>query len=158
MGVNTEHYSYGELFNEVNCKTGGIDVQAGTYGNAKDLSKFLATLEIKTKVFYENRDEALDLIREILLTSDFTDDKRLKEIIAECRSRMQASMTGSGHTVAALRALSYFSPTAACAQQLSGMVQCRLLEDLDSSFEEKKEFLKKTEGTDPLYFPSGKPF
>ena len=90
---------------------------------AKDLSKFLATLEIKTKVFYENRDEALDLIREILLTSDFTDDKRLKEIIAECRSRMQASMTGSGHTVAALRALSYFSPTAACAQQLSGMVQ-----------------------------------
>lgn len=143
MGVNTEHYSYGELFNEVNCKTGGIDVQAGTYGNAKDLSKFLATLEIKTKVFYENRDEALDLIREILLTSDFTDDKRLKEIIAECRSRMQASMTGSGHTVAALRALSYFSPTAACAQQLSGMVQCRLLEDLDSSFEEKKEFLKK---------------
>ena len=143
MGVNTEHYSYGELFNEVNCKTGGIDVQAGTYGNAKDLSKFLATLEIKTKVFYENRDEALDLIREILLTSDFTDDKRLKEIIAECRSRMQASMTGSGHTVAALRALSYFSPAAACAQQLSGMVQCRLLEDLDSSFEEKKESLKK---------------
>ena len=143
MGVNTEHYSYGELFNEVNCKTGGIDVQVGTYGNAEDLSKFLATLEIKTKVFYENRDEALDLIREILLTSDFTDDKRLKEIIAECRSRMQASMTGSGHTVAALRALSYFSPTADCAQQLSGMVQCRLLEDLDSNFEEKKETLKK---------------
>ena len=42
-------------------------------------------------------------------TSDITDVKRLTELIAQVKSRLQVSLSSSGHTVAAMRALSYQS-------------------------------------------------
>jgi len=139
--VDTEHFGYGELFNEVNIHTGGIRVTANTYTDADDLKKYKATLEIRSKTLYEKRDKALALMKEILLTSKFEDTRRLYEIIAEAKSRMQATMAGAGHSVALIRALSYFSPTAAVSEQISGIPQYRLLEDLEKNFEERKEEL-----------------
>ncbi len=141
MMVNTENYSYGELFNEVNIHTGGIRFGVNTYVNAEQMDEYRVMLEVKTKALYENRDKAFELIREIILTSDFTNEKRLHEIIAEAKSRMQATMTSAGHSVAAIRALSYFSPTAAVSEQINGICQYRLLEQLGSDFENQKETL-----------------
>lgn len=136
--VDTEHFSYSELFNEVNIHTGGIKTVVNTYTNANDLKKYKVTLEIRSKALYEKRDKAMELMKEILLTSKFDDTKRLYDILAETKSRMQAVMTGAGHSVASIRALSYFSPTAAVSEQISGIPQYRLLEELLKDFEKKK--------------------
>ncbi|MDE6203165.1 MAG: insulinase family protein, partial [Lachnospiraceae bacterium] len=141
MMVDTEHFSYGELFNEVNIHTGGIKVIVATYTNAENMKDYKVTLEIRAKALYEKRDRAMELMKEILLTSRFEDTKRLYEIIAETKSRMQAAMTGAGHSVALIRTLSYFSPTAAVSEQISGIPQYRLLEDLEKNFDQKKEDL-----------------
>ena len=141
MMVSTEHYSYGELFNEVNIHTGGIRFAVNTYVNANRMDEYRATLEVKAKTLYENRDKAFELIEEILLTSNYEDTRRLKEIISESKSRMQAAMTSAGHSLAAVRAMSYFSPTAAVSEQLSGIPQYRLLEELERDFDSKKEEL-----------------
>ena len=141
--VDTENHSYGDLFNEVNIHTGGIRFLVNSYINVNQLDECRATLEVRAKSLYENRDKALELIREIILSSNFDDEKRLHEILSEARSRMQASMVSAGHQVAAIRALSYFSPSAALSAQISGIPQYRLLEELDDHFEEKKEELKK---------------
>ena len=141
MMVDTKNYSYGELFNEVNIHTGGIRFVINTYTNAENLDQYSMKLEMKAKALYENRDKAFELMKEILLTSDFSDAKRLHEIIAEAKSRMQASMTSAGHSLAAIRAMSGFSPTAAASEQLNGIPQYRLLEEIDSDFENKKDEL-----------------
>lgn len=142
MMVNTENFSYRELFNEVNIHTGGIRFAVNTYLNVKNLEECRSTLEIKAKTLYENRDKAIALIKEIILSSDFEDGKRLYEIIAEAKSRMQATMTSAGHSVAAIRALSYFSQTAAISEQISGIPQYRLLETLEENFENQKNDLQ----------------
>lgn len=139
--VDTEHFGYGELFNEINIHTGGIRVVANTYTNAGNLKEYKMTLEIRARALCEKRDKALELMKEILLTSRFEDSKRLFEVIAETRSRMQSTMTSAGHSVAAIRTLSYFSPTAAVSEQISGIPQYRLLEDLEKNFDQKKEEL-----------------
>ena len=139
--VDTNNYSYVELFNEVNIHTGGIRFVINTYTNAENLDQYSMKLEMKAKALYENRDKAFELMKEILLTSDFSDAKRLHEIIAEAKSRMQASMTSAGHSLAAIRAMSGFSPTAAASEQLNGIPQYRLLEEIDSDFENKKDEL-----------------
>ncbi|MDE7446061.1 MAG: insulinase family protein [Lachnospiraceae bacterium] len=139
MMVDTEHFSYNELFNEVNIHTGGIKTVVNTYTNANDMKKYKATLEIRSKSLYEKRDKALELMKEIILTSRFDDTKRLYEIIAETKSRMQAVMSGAGHSLAAIRTLSYFSPTAAVSEQVSGIPQYRLLEELEKDFENQKD-------------------
>ena len=136
--VDTENYSYGSLYHETNIKTGGIGIVVNTYIDALHMPDYKVTLEIKAKAFYENLAEVFRLVEEIALRSNFADERRLYDVIAEVESRMQASMVSSGHSLAAVRALSYVSPTAAIAGQISGIPQYRLLEKLESGFEEEK--------------------
>ena len=141
--LNTEHYSYGDLFNETNIVTGGMSAVNNFYGRVEDPDKYHVTLELKSKVLYENIPTAIQLMGEIILTSDFTDEKRLKEILAEGKSRMQAQMISAGHSVAAGRALSYGNAAGRVNEILSGLDFYRLICDLDAHFEEKKEELKE---------------
>ncbi|MCH5250379.1 MAG: insulinase family protein [Lachnospiraceae bacterium] len=139
--VDTRNYTYGELFNEINILTGGIAPVVNTYTDAGDMSKYTATMEIKAKVLYENIDQAFRLVREIVMHSRFDDTKRLHELIAELKSQKQAYMMSAGHSVAAVRALSYLSKTAAVADQVSGIPFYRMLEELDKDFDNRKDEL-----------------
>lgn len=51
------------------------------------------------------------MMHEIIYETKFEDEKRLREIIARIKSRMESNMTGSGHTVAMLSAMAQFSPS-----------------------------------------------
>ncbi len=139
--LNTENYQYGDLFNEMNLITGGMAAVNNSYISVKDSNDCKVTLELKTKVFYENLDKAIQMMSEIILTSDFTDAKRLYEIIAEGKSRMQAQMMSGGHSVAAGRALAYGSVSGALSEELSGVPFYRLTARLEQNFEQEKEAL-----------------
>lgn len=139
--VDTKSYSYGELYNETNIHTGGIYTAVSTYVNAKDLSEYKLTFEIKTKAMYEELSHAFALLSEIMTTSKLTDEKRILEIVAEMKSRMQANMTSAGHSLAAIRAMSYVSETAAVSELVSGIPCLRLLEQIEADFEGKKKEL-----------------
>ena len=69
--LNTEHYSYGDLFNEINLVTGGMSPVQNTYENIYDSDEYTVTLELKTKALHENLEKALALMEEILLRSDY---------------------------------------------------------------------------------------
>ena len=136
--LNTEHFTYGDLFNEMNLVTGGMAAVNNAYSRVEDPDRYTLTLEVKTKVLYENLDKAVELIGEILMTSDFTDAKRLKEILAEGKSRMQAQMISSGHIVAAGRAMSYGSVSGTVSEIISGVPFYRLTAGLEQDFEAQK--------------------
>lgn len=136
--MSTQHYHYSDFFNEINLYTGGIATAVNTYVNSKNLDEYRVMFEIKSKVLYKNLDKAFALMQEMILETVLDDEKRLHEIISEARSRVQASFMSSGHTVAALRAMSYFSGPAAVSEQFSGLSIYRLLEEIDDHFEEKK--------------------
>lgn len=139
--LNTANYQYGDLFNEMNLVTGGMSVVDNNYANVHDVDKYRLTIEVKTKVLYENVEKAVALIKEILMTSDFTDAKRLQEIIAEGRSRTQSQMMSAGHSVAVGRVASYGSVSGAIGELISGVPFFRLLCELDEHFESKKDEL-----------------
>ena len=61
----------------MNLVTGGMAAVNNVYGRLQDTDEFTLTLELKTKVFYDRIADAIDLMREIVMTSDFTDTKRL---------------------------------------------------------------------------------
>lgn len=136
--VSTENYSYSELYSEINLQTGGIAPAVNTYTDAENLSKYTATLDLKIKVLYENLPQAFALAEEILTRSDYTDGKRLYELVAEARSCKQADMMSAGHTLAAGRALSYLSKPAMILEHINGIPFYQLLEDLEKNFEERR--------------------
>ena len=139
--MNTEKYSYLEFTNETNIYTGGILADTNTYSKYGKKDDFQATFEIRTKVLYGNMKKALELLEEMIFHTDFSDGKRLKEIIQETKSRLQMKMNGSGHTIALARAMSYFSELAQFSDGVEGISYYRFLCDLEEHFEEKKDGL-----------------
>lgn len=139
--VDTQKYSYGELYNEINIHTGGISSTVNTYTNAKKMDEYKLTFEVKTKAMYGELADTFALLQEIITSSRLDDQDRIYEIIAELKSRMQGNMTAAGHSLAAIRALSYFSETAAIMELVSGMPCYRLLEKLESDYDMYKDEL-----------------
>ena len=135
--MDTKKHSYGDLFNEINLVSGGISPVTNIYTQADDYDKATVTFELKCKVLYEDMKAAVDLMLEMLTETVYADKKRLCEIISEGKSRLQSQMNGAVHTVAAMRAMSYFSRNAAINECMNGITQYRLYEDLDRNFEEK---------------------
>ena len=98
--INTKNYEYSELFNEINVHTGGIGTSLELYTDVTKVKEkeFRATFEIKGKALYPKMDVLFSMMREILMESDLGDEKRLKEILAMLKSRLQMSFLSSGHT------------------------------------------------------------
>lgn len=136
--VNTENYSYSDLYNEINLQTGGVAPAVNTYTDARELERYTATFDLKIKVLYENLPKAFALAEEIMTKSDYTDEKRLYELVAEARSCKQASMMSAGHSLAAGRAMAYFSKPAMVLEHINGIPFYRLLENLEKDFEGRK--------------------
>ena len=137
--MNTTKHSYGELFNEINLVSGGISPVTNIYTHADDFDKATVTFEIKCKMLYEDMQAAVELMEEMLFDTIYADKKRLYEIIAEGKSRLQSQMTGSAHTVSAIRAMSYFSRVAAINEVMNGITLYRFYDELERNFEEKYE-------------------
>ncbi len=140
--VNTEHYTYQELNNEINGNTGGISPGISVFPVPPQGKTIRAFAGIRASVLYDKLPYALDMAREILLTSDFSDDKRLYEILARLKSRLSMHLNSSGHTAAAVRSLAGFSQVSAFNDAISGIAFYRLVEELEKNFEERKEELR----------------
>lgn len=135
--VNTEKYSYTDLANATNIYTGGISTGTASHPDIKDRDNFVFKFEVKLKVLEKNLDKALELMEQMLLTSDFTDTKRLGELVAQIKARLQANLSSSGHLVAAMRSMSSFSRYALYQDELKGVAFyrsiCRIEKELSES-------------------------
>ena len=141
--IDTTHYKYGELFNEINVHTGGIGTSLELYTDVTRVreKEFKATFEMKGKALYEKLPIAFEMMSEILTESKLDDTKRLKEILAMLKSRLLMKFQSSGHTTAALRAMSYASPSAKLKDMTSGIEFYDKVAYIEEHFEEEKEKL-----------------
>lgn len=135
--VDTEERSYNELANEIDLKTGGIGIGLSSVGVKPEMGEYKVFFTIRTKVLYENLQDALALMEEILFDSHVTDKKRMKEILGEMVSQMKMSITDSGHTAMANRALSYFAKGAYLKEILEGITFYEFANDLYKQFDLK---------------------
>ena len=139
--VDTEHYSYGELSDEINAQTGGIASGVEIFDRVDSIDEYKAAFSVTGKAMYSNIDVLFRMIREILNTSKLSDTKRLYEIIARVKSRAQANLVSAGHCTAVLRGASYSSPMAAFQDAMSGVAYYQFIENLEKEFDSRKEEL-----------------
>lgn len=134
--VSTEKYSYTDLANATNIYTGGISTGTASHPDIKDRNNFVFKFEVKLKVLEKNIDKALELMEQMLLTSDFTDTKRLGELVAQIKARLQANLSSSGHLVAAMRSMSSFSRYALYQDELKGIAFYRSICHIEKELSE----------------------
>lgn len=134
--VSTEKYSYTDLANATNIYTGGISTGTASHPDIKDRNNFVFKFEVKLKVLEKNLDKALELMEQMLLSSDFTDTKRLGELVAQIKARLQANLSSFGHLVAAMRSMSSFSRYALYQDELKGIAFYRSICHIEKELSE----------------------
>ncbi|MBO4375184.1 MAG: insulinase family protein [Lachnospiraceae bacterium] len=135
--VDTKGHTYQELIHLTNIKTGGLTIDAAYYGCLDSPGDFDEELEVRVKVKENRIEEAFELIKEILFSSDFSDKKRIREIVEMGISAMQSSMQSSGHAVAYTRALSYISDIMYYNEKVHGLEVYAFLDDLEKNYDKK---------------------
>lgn len=141
--VDTADHDYAGLANAINIYTGGITSGINVYPNVKEPGVLDVRYEVRIKVLHSQLAEGMKLVSEILTTSCLEDTKRLGEIIAQVKSRLQVSLSSNGNSVAALRALSYQSRYAFYQDAVSGIAYYRLICALDEQIRTEPEAVEE---------------
>ena len=144
--IDTEHYAYSELSDEINIHTGGIKGDILAFSEKGSTIEYIPAFSVDVKVLYDNMDNAFDLLKEIISFTILNDEKRLLEIIKEIKSRLQMYLTSSGHSAAVSRATSYFSEVGRYNEVTTGISYFRFIQGLESDFDNVKiDLIEKLE-------------
>lgn len=139
--MDTAKHGYREFDTETNFYTGGIASDVGIYCHMGDSDRYQLKFEVRTKVLRSQIQEALRLMAEMMFETDFSDEKHLREVVAESRSRLKVRLMSSGHQASAGRALASASRSAWLNDCSVGMGYYDYLVRLDEHFEEEKDRL-----------------
>ena len=120
--------------------TGGIGTSLELYNDVTHIreKEFKATFEIKAKALYSQMPVAFSMMGEILTASKLNDTARIREILAMLKSRLLMKFQSSGHTTAALRALSYASPSAKLKDMTNGIEFYQTVAEIEELLKRKK--------------------
>lgn len=141
--VDTEHYGYNELANEINIHTGDIGFMTALTSK-KEPHDYVLQFVVSAKMLDDKLDKAMELIDEILFTSAIDDKKRLMEIVAETKANLKNGLISGGHLTAATRALSYVSPIGVIKELTEGIDYYNFICDCNDNFEERYDGLAAT--------------
>ncbi len=137
--VDTDSHDYDHLNTALDLVTGGYTFGVSTYPVVAEAGAFKLTFEVRSKYLEGKLPEMMALTREILFTSHLEDAVRIREILEEEKSEMQATMFSAGHHVAMHRAYAALSQEARADEEVSGLEFYRFLSGLLSAYEERKE-------------------
>ena len=139
---DTEKYTYPELANRIGMESGGLSVRSGCSDIRGKRGEFMLTFETAMKVFTAKTAFPFEILGEIMLRTDFSSDKRLKELLDENKYGMQSELVGAGHVAAMRRAGSRHSRTMHVKELTDGIDFYHFLEDAAANFEERKEQIR----------------
>lgn len=137
--VSTNKLSYGDLSNEINIHTGGVDYSVDAYTEKDSDDKYYPKFVIKSRVLTDKMPKLFEILGEIIGHTKFDDKKRLKEIIREMKSRLEMTIFNRGHIVAGNHLLSYFSPLGKYNEILKGLDFYKFIAGLEKDLDGKAE-------------------
>ncbi len=154
--VDTAKYKYDELANEINIKTGEIRFTNTVIASKDTTDDYYPKFTVKVKVLTEKLADSLEILQQILLSSKFYSKKRLKEIVQQLKSKLEAAINQNGHVVALGRLTSYFSNVGKYNETLKGIEFYKFLCDIDKNMDNKyEEICKNLEAISSLLFTKG---
>ena len=134
----TEKYSVLELQNEIKMYLGNISF--GVEITSKNNSECTPYLCINCSVLNENMDKARELIKEVLMNTDFTQVNLIKDLLKQNEVETQQNGIMGGHQLAFTCAIASYSASNAVSEVLSGISQIQYLHafvnDFDAYYDE----------------------
>lgn len=130
---------------------GSISFYTSMRGSVHSEQQLCASLVLSSKALLRQAKEQSALMRDTLLSLRFDEEPRIRELIAQQRSRREQSITGQGHSLALSAACAGMSPLARLHHELSGLAGISALRKLDSSLDSAVELSRFAEGLGALH-------
>ena len=134
--LDTANHTYQTLEQDIDINTGGISERIMTTKSENDYGVHLVFL---ANTLHANIEFSLNTIKEIINTTNYHMNNRIRECLAMQTSRMQQMLVGAGHAKSFTRALSYNDPTAYYNDQVDGIAFYDTLSSIMADFDGKIE-------------------
>ncbi|NQT35805.1 insulinase family protein [bacterium] len=137
--MGTEKYDHGELSNEINIHTGGIEASAEKFVDKDGDTRFFPKLVVSSKALTDKLPELAAILGEVLCRTGLDDRKRLKEIVNETKSRLEMVINMFGHIFALHRCSAYFSHLGKYQELINGLSYYKFIADIEKNFDKKAD-------------------
>ncbi len=128
----TKKHSALELASLIREKIGRFSVSAASYKHTS--GKVTPVLTVSLAVLPERAEEAMELTREIMFETDFTDTAAIFNILRQTRIGAVETAQNAGNSFALVRATSGHSANAAVTDAFAGVRQLRYLQETEKTF------------------------
>ena len=140
--MDTTEHTFREFDTETNFYSGGIGSYLNIYSlyNLEDVElKF----DVKTKTLAGRIKDTVRLMAEMMFKTVFTDEKHLREVVAETRSRLKVRLMSAGHQAAVSYSMAGITVDGWYNDYSMGIGYYDYLVKLDENFDGEKEKLIK---------------
>lgn len=128
--VGTARYTYVEMAERMEAKTGGISCSASVMNDIESLDKASVWIHVKAKALTRNVNPMCAILTELCTEADFSDTQRLVTVIGQLKSSLENAIPGSGHSFAAQAGAAHLTPAAHMREQWGGLAQLQHIKRL----------------------------
>ena len=139
--VDTKDYTYQSLSTATNKDTGGVGFQLSAYSKHDNADDYSICFAVQAKVLTAKIDKLFDILRNIALTSNFDNRKRIWEIVNEINTDWDSQFFNRGQSIACTRLCSYFSLASRVNEQ-DYLSYCYFIKKLVANFDEEYSVLQ----------------
>ena len=127
--MGNEEEDFVSLSQRIGSKTGGITTTT-LLGTSLDERQPVTRLVVRGKATVEHAGDLADILRDILLTTQFDDKERFRQILLEEKARQESSLIPMGHLIVNNRLRAHFTVADWLNEQMSGVSYLFFLRDL----------------------------
>lgn len=127
--LGTENLSALELEERVKNDLGRMNFHLKVSACNSDPEHCVPMLAVRCSVLEDNLDKAYELLTEILLRTDFSDEDRIREILLQLNDYNREVGPTAGHTIARACTMAHYGADLACVEAISGYTASRWLRD-----------------------------
>jgi hypothetical protein len=135
LGCGERDYKQNQQYQSQVCGSiGAYSEVRGAIDSEQEVQGFLV---LSAKALASKQQALVELMHETLSAARFDELKRLREIVAQTRTRKEQSITGQGHSLAMSAAIARMSPAAQLGHESSGLESIRFIKALDASLQDE---------------------
>ncbi len=140
--VGVANDTYLETQQRQSLVVGGISAFSSIRSDINDLQTVHGYWVMSGKALARNHQEFYKLMIDTLYQADFTDHKRIKDLVIQSRSRKEQAITGNGHSLAMNVAASGMSTIARHAYLTAGLPSLLQIRQTQASNENEQDLVK----------------
>ncbi|MBO5907974.1 MAG: insulinase family protein [Clostridia bacterium] len=139
--LRTEKYTASELQNAIKTNLGSFTVSAATYPASDGSGRTRRAMTVNISVLDCNKGMVCEIVRELLMKSDFSEKNVVKTILEQLKSIIEDSLTSDALSLALTRASSSVTEAGAIGEIMGGFDAYQRTKELLSDFDKRWQTL-----------------